>query len=69
MIFLHGDTEGQRKNSDFSLYFFNKDISVTVKDTDMNFFMVVLHTYSEGSLSQISCLGPSFILHYLENNV
>ena len=28
----------------------------------MKFCMVLLHTYVEGSLSQIFCLGPSFYL-------
>ena len=50
--------EGQRQKSDFLLYFFNKDISITFQDIDMKFCMVLLHTYSEGRVSQIFCLGP-----------
>ena len=37
------------QKSDISLYFF-----------DMKSCMVLLHTYFEGSVSQICCLGPSF---------
>ena len=51
------------QKSDFSLcFFFNKDISIPFKDIDMIFFMVHLHTYSEGRVSQIFSLGPSFNL-------
>ena len=51
---------GKGKNWIFYYIFLNKDISKTVKDIYMKFYMVRLHTYSEGSVSQICCLGPSF---------
>ena len=51
---------GKDKNVIFNYIFLNKDISVTNQDIDMNFFMVLLHTYSEGRVSQICYLGPSF---------
>ena len=51
------------KNLIFYLIFFNKDISITTLDIALNFFMTVLHIYSEGSVSQIFFyLGPSFHL-------
>ena len=38
----------------------NKDISITTKDIAMKFCMTTLHVCPEGSMSQISFLGPSF---------
>ena len=49
MIFLYGD-----------YIFLNKDISITFSDIGMKCYMVVIHTYSEISVSQIFSLGPSF---------
>ena len=60
MIFLCGDTEGQSQKSDFSLYFLNKDISISFEDIDMKLSMVLRNTYIEGRVSQNFCLGPSF---------
>ena len=49
------------------LFLVNKDISITtLLDIAMNFFMKVIHIFSEGSVSQNFCLGPSF---YLGKNV
>ena len=55
---------GKGKNLIFHCICFNIDSSVTVKGIDMKFRRVLLHTYSEGTLSQISCSGLSlyFIL-------
>ena len=38
----------------------NKDISETVKNITMKFYMTVLHIHSEESVSQNSDLGSSF---------
>ena len=51
---------GKGKNLIFHYNFLNKDISLTVLAIDMKFCMVLLHTYSEGSVSQNFYLGPSF---------
>ena len=48
------------KNLIFYVIFFNKDISVTTIDISMKFSMKAPHTHSEGSVSQIFYLGPSF---------
>ena len=44
----------------FYVIFFNKDILITTKDIAMKFCMTTLHICSEGSVSQIFYLGPSF---------
>ena len=44
----------------FYVIFLNKDISFTVLDIVLIFGMPVLYTHSEGSVSQIFYLGPSF---------
>ena len=44
----------------FHYIFLNKDISITDKDNDMKFCMVLLYTYSGGRVSQIFYLGLSF---------
>ena len=46
----------KNKNLIFHVIFFNKDISVTTLDITMT----ALHIHSEGSVSQIFYLGPSF---------
>ena len=50
----------RNKNLIFHVIFLNKDISVTTLDITMQFSMTVLHIHSEGSVSQIVYLGPSF---------
>ena len=50
----------KNKNLIFHVFFFNKDISVTTLDITMKFSMTALHIHSEGSVSQIFYLGPSF---------
>ena len=44
----------------FYVIFLNKDISITVADIILIFFILVLHILSEGCMSQIFYLGPSF---------
>ena len=44
----------------FYVIFLNKDISITVADIILKFCILVLHILSEGSVSQIFHLGPSF---------
>ena len=44
----------------FHVIFFNKDISITVADIILKFCISVFHILPEGSVSQISHLGPSF---------
>ena len=53
---------GSSKNQNLIIHviFLNKDISVTTLDITMKFSMTALHIHSEGSVSQISYLGPSF---------
>ena len=48
------------KNLIFYVIFFNKDISVTTIDITMKFPMTAPHINSEGSVSQIFYLCPSF---------
>ena len=48
------------ENSLFSLYFFNKDISFNIPRTLLIFDLHVHEAHSEGSMSQIFYLGPSF---------
>ena len=50
----------KNKNLIFHVISFNKDISVTTLDITMKFSMTALHIHSEGSVSQILYLGPSF---------
>ena len=50
----------KNKNLIFNVIFLNKDISVTTLDITMTFSMAALHIHSEGSMSQIVYLGPSF---------
>ena len=50
----------KNKNLIFHVIFLNKDISVTTLDITMKFSMTALHIHSEGSVSQIFYLGPSF---------
>ena len=50
----------KNKNLIFHVIFLNKDNTVTTLDITMKISMTVLHTHSEGSVSQIFYLGPSF---------
>ena len=50
----------KKENLIFHVIFFNKDISVTTLDITMKFSMTALHIHSEGIVSQIFYLGPSF---------
>ena len=50
----------KNKNLIFHVNFLNNDISVTTLDITMKFSMTVLHIHSEGTVSQIVYLGPSF---------
>ena len=45
-----------------NVIFFNKDIQVTTLDITMIFFMTAPHIHSEGCVSQIFHLSPSFDL-------
>ena len=56
----------ENRNPIFHFYFFNKDISVTNKV--MNFSGNV-HVVSEGSVSQIFDLGPSFDFMLCRKNI
>ena len=44
----------------FHIIFLNKDISITILDNAMKLCMALLHTHSEGSVSQIFYIGLSF---------
>ena len=44
----------------FHIIFLNMDISITILDKAMQFFLALLHIHSEGSVSQILYLGLSF---------
>ena len=48
------------ENMFFYDIFLNKDISITVQDMAMKFWMNNLHIHLEGGVSQIFDLGPSF---------
>ena len=48
------------KNLSFHVISLNKDISVTTSDIALKFSMTAPHIHSEGSVSQIFHLGPSF---------
>ena len=48
------------KNPIFNVIFLNKDISVTTLDITMKFSMRTPHIHSEGKVSQIFHLCPSF---------
>ena len=50
----------KNRNLIFNVIFFNKDISVTTLDITLKLSMAALHIHSEGSVSQIFYLGPSF---------
>ena len=50
----------KNENLIFHVTFLNKDISVTTLDITIKFSMTALHIHSEGSVSQIFYLGPSF---------
>ena len=50
-------------------YFFynnssNLNISITMAYTVFTFCFLILHTHSEGTMSQIYNLGPSSFIHY-----
>ena len=48
------------KKSDFSIILFNKDISITVLDIPMKFYMTLIHIHSEEIVSHIFNLSPIF---------
>ena len=50
----------KRKILIFYVIYFNKDISINVGDIILKFCILVLHILSEGSVSQILYLCPSF---------
>ena len=53
-----GSIKGQ--NHFFHIICLNKDISITMLDNAMKFCMALLHIHSEGRVSQILYLCPSF---------
>ena len=60
LFFIAEIGTSKNKNLIIHVIFFNKDISVTTLDITMKFSMTALHIHSEGSVSQIFYLGPSF---------
>ena len=50
----------KNKNLIFHVILLNMDISVTTLDINMKFSMTAFHIHSEGRVSQIFHLGPSF---------
>ena len=48
------------ENLIFDKYFFNVNSSIIKTYTDFKFCLLSLHTHLEGTMSQISHLGPSF---------
>ena len=61
ILFFIADIETSKsKNLIFHVIFLNKDISVTTLDITMRFFTTAPHIHSEGRVSQIFHLGPSF---------
>ena len=62
LFFVADIGTSKNKNLIFHAIFLNKDISVTTLDITMKFSMTALHIRSEGSVSQIYYLGPSFYL-------
>ena len=49
------------KKSIFDKYFLNVNFSITIVYTDFKFCVPILHTHSEGTVSQIVYLGLGFI--------
>ena len=60
LLFVAQIGTSKNKNLIFHVMSLNKDISVTTLDITMKFSMTFLHIHSEGSVSQIVYLGPSF---------
>ena len=60
LIFVAEIWASKSKNLIFHVIFLNKDISVTTLDIALEFSMTAPHIHSEGSVSQIFHLGPSF---------
>ena len=48
------------KNLIFDKYFLNLVFSITIAPAEFKFGVIRLHTHSEGTVSQIFYLGPSF---------
>ena len=48
------------KNKCFTSYFFNVNISVTIKHSNLNFSVLILNSMREGTVSQICHIWPSF---------
>ena len=49
-----------QKNPIFDNYFLNVNFLITIAYTDLKFCFLILHTYSEGTVSQNFDLGLSF---------
>ena len=47
----------------FHVIFLNNDISITVLDIVLRFFMLVLHIHPEGSVSQIFLFRSKFLFY------
>ena len=60
LFFIAEIGTSKNKNLIIHVIFLNKDISVTTLDITMKFCMTAPHIHSEGSVSQIFYLGPSF---------
>ena len=60
LFFIAEIGTSKNKNLIFHVIFLNKDISVTTLDITMKCSMTALHIHSEGNVSQIFYLGPSF---------
>ena len=60
LIFVAEIGTSKNKNLVFHVIFLNKDISVTTLDIALKFPVTAPHIHSEGSVSQIFYLGPSF---------
>ena len=54
------DQHDKSKKLFFDNYFLNLNFSITMAHTDLKFCFPILHTHSEGTVSQIFHLGFSF---------
>ena len=60
LIFVAEIGTSKSENLIFHVIFMNKDISVTTLDIALKYSMTAPHIHSEGSVSQIFYLGPTF---------
>ena len=60
LIFVAEIGTSKSKNLIFHVIFLNKDISVTTLDIALQFSMIAPHIHSEGRVSKILHLGPTF---------